>query len=119
MAKAREEAAKKGMRMAVPAGPATRAIVKTTSRKGERFNVRVSGAEKALVEQAARATRVTSSRFILESALRSAEEVVAAQTRFVLAPEQWTEFVAALDRPAKGIEALREAAAKPEPFRER
>lgn len=76
-------------------------------------------AEKGLVEEAARATHVTSSQFVLQAALRSAEEVLAGRTRFVLSPAKWDEFVALHDRPAREIPTLKKAAAKPRPFRER
>jgi uncharacterized protein (DUF1778 family) len=102
-----------------PVRPVTKAKARLPELKAERFNVRVSAAEKTLVEQAARALRVTSSQFIMEAALRSAEEVVADQIRFVLPHDQWAEFTAMLDRPAREIETLKEAAAKPRPFRER
>ena len=87
--------------------------------KSERFNIRATREEKALVEQAARATRVTSSQFVLQAAVQSAEEVLADQTRFVLPADKWDQFVALLDRPAREIPALKEAAAKPSPFGER
>jgi uncharacterized protein (DUF1778 family) len=87
--------------------------------KSERFNIRATREEKALVEQAARATRVTSSQFVLQAAVRSAEEVLADQTRFVLPADKWDQFVGLLDRPAREIPALKEAAAKPSPFGER
>ena len=90
-----------------------------TDTKAERLNIRTTTAEKALVEQAARASHVTSSQFVLQAALRSAEEVLADQTRFTLPPEKWAEFVALLDRPARDLPALREAASRPSPFSDR
>lgn len=87
--------------------------------KDARFDIRVTGDEKALVERAAQLAHMSSSRFILQAALSSAEHVVAEHTRFILPPEKWAEFVAMLDRPAREVEALREAAAKPRPFVER
>ena len=87
--------------------------------KGERFNIRATGEEKALVEQAARASRVTSSQFVLQAALRSAEEVLADRTRFVLPAEKWAKFVSLLDRPAREIPALKKAASRPSPFNDR
>jgi uncharacterized protein (DUF1778 family) len=65
--------------------------------KAERFNIRVTPEEKTLVEQAARASRVSASRFILQAALRSAEEALADQTSFVLPSAQWDAFVERLD----------------------
>lgn len=55
-------------------------------------------------------------RFVLQVALRSAEEVLADQTRFVVAAGAWAQFTALLDRPARVVPALREAVAKPSPF---
>ena len=59
------------------------------------------------------------SEFVLQAAVRSAEQVLADQTRIELTPESWDEFVALLDRPARVIPALRDAAEAPSPFRER
>lgn len=87
--------------------------------KSDRFNIRATPYEKALVEQAARASRMTASQFVMEAAVRSAEEIVADQTRFVVAPADWDAFVAALDRPARSIPALQRAAAKQSPFGDR
>jgi uncharacterized protein (DUF1778 family) len=84
-----------------------------------RFNIRVSSDEKCLVEHAARLSRMTSSQFILQAALRSAEEVTADHTRFLLSEDEWHEFTSMLDRSARELPALAEAAAKPRLFRER
>jgi uncharacterized protein (DUF1778 family) len=87
--------------------------------KATRFNIRATGDEKTLVEQAARSLHMTASQFVIQAALRSAEEVLADQTRFVLSSDKWTAFAAALDRPAREIPALKHAASKPSPFSER
>ena len=84
--------------------------------KGERFNIRAKREEKALVEQAAAASHMTTSQFVMQAALRSAEEVLADQTRFSISPEQWDSFVTALDQPAHVIVELEHAALKPSPF---
>ena len=87
--------------------------------KDERFNIRAKREEKALVEQAAAASHMTTSQFMMQAALRSAEEVLADRTRFALPTDQWDSFVAALDRPARVIPELERAASKPSPFNER
>ena len=87
--------------------------------KDQRLNTRASAEVKNLVEEAARATNMTASAFILQAALRSAQNVLADQTRFVLAPDQWSAFTAVLNRPAREIGALARAASKPSPFSER
>ncbi|MGV8083879.1 MAG: DUF1778 domain-containing protein [Coriobacteriia bacterium] len=87
--------------------------------KDERFNIRAKHNEKELVERAARATRMTTSQFVMQAALRSAEEVLGDQTRFVLPPDRWEAFLAALDRPTRTIPELKAAASKKSPFSER
>lgn len=87
--------------------------------KDQRLNIRASAEVKSLVEEAARASHMSASEFVLQAALRSAEQVLSAQTRFTLPPEQWDEFTRLLERPARTIPGLRGAAAKPTPFSER
>ncbi len=87
--------------------------------KDQRLNIRASAEVKRLVEEAARATHMTASAFVLQAALRSAQDVLADQTRFILAPDQWSAFTAVLNRPAREIGALGQAASKPSPFSER
>jgi uncharacterized protein (DUF1778 family) len=87
--------------------------------KDRSLNIRVTEEEKVMVEQAAHLTHMSMSRFMLLAALRSAEEVLADQTRFVLPSDQWDEFVALLDRPARVLPGLREVASKPSPFADR
>jgi uncharacterized protein (DUF1778 family) len=87
--------------------------------KDQRLNIRATAEVKNLVEEAARTTHMTASAFVLQAALRSAQEVLADQTRFILPEEQWAEFSALLDRPAREIAALKQAAARPSPFSER
>jgi uncharacterized protein (DUF1778 family) len=87
--------------------------------RDERFSIRAKREEKALVEQAAAASHMTTSQFVMHAALRSAEEVLTDQTRFTLPADQWDSFVAALDRPARVIPELERAASKPSPFNER
>jgi uncharacterized protein (DUF1778 family) len=87
--------------------------------KDQRLNIRASAEVKSLVEEAARASHMSASEFVLQAALRSAEEVLSSQTRFALPPEQWDEFTALLERPARSIPGLNEAADKPSPFSER
>jgi uncharacterized protein (DUF1778 family) len=86
--------------------------------KASRFNIRATTDEKRLVEQAALSSHMTTTQFVMRAALRSAEEVLADQTRYVVGPEQWDQFVTALDRPARAIPALQRAASKPSPFDE-
>ena len=90
-----------------------------TPARDERLNLRATAAEKRLLERAAIASHMSSTQFILQAALRSAEDVMADETRFALEPEEWSEFAAMLERPARSIPALAAAASKPRRFRER
>ncbi len=86
--------------------------------KDKTLNIRVTEPEKKLVEQAASLSHMGMSQFMLQATLRAAEEVLADQTRFVLPAEEWERFVALLDRPARVLPGLREAASRPSPFDE-
>lgn len=94
-------------------------FMQPTTGKQERFNIRTTHQAKALVERAARIARMTTSQFVLQAAVRSAEEIVADQTRFTLSPEKWDAFTEALDRPAREIPELKRALSKVSPFSER
>ena len=95
---------------------ATPTAATSKSGKKDRFSIRATTDEKALVERAARLSRMTMSQFVMQSAVRSAESVIADQTRFVLAPDDWEAFSEALDRPSREIAALKAAASKPRRF---
>lgn len=85
----------------------------------ERFSIRTTPEEKSLVERAAEVSRMNMSQFVIQAAVRSAESVLADQTRFTLDHEQWAAFSEALDRPDRQIEPLKEAASRKSPFRGR
>lgn len=87
--------------------------------KDKTVNIRVTEDEKAVVEQAAALRHMPLSQFMLQATLRAAEEVLADQTRFVVPADRWDEFIARLDRPARVLPGLREAASRPSPFDER
>lgn len=70
------------------------------------INLRISGEEKALIDQAARSTGKSRTAFILENALRVAEEIVLDRTRFTLDSEQWEQLNAALDTPPSEEQTL-------------
>lgn len=87
--------------------------------RNARFSIRSTEQEKKLVSRAAELAHMTTSQFVLQAAMRSAEELIADQSRFTLPPAEWDAFVAALDRPAREIPALKTAAEKPSPFSDR
>lgn len=60
------------------------------------INLRISDAEKALIDQAAQSMGKSRTAFILENTLRVAEEVILDRTRFTLDSEQWAQLHTAL-----------------------
>lgn len=56
------------------------------------------------------------STFVLESAIKEAEEVVNQNVHLALPDKQWKVFCKALDRPAREIPRLKKLFAKPDLF---
>ena len=73
------------------------------------INLRISNEQKALIDHAAKSSNKSRSAFIIENALRCAEEVLLDRTRFTMNAEQWERFTAALDsKPStEQVQALR------------
>jgi uncharacterized protein (DUF1778 family) len=69
------------------------------SAKSERIELRVSAQQKTAFARAAEARGETMTDFINDAASAAAEEALATRTSFPVSSEQWTAFVAALDRP--------------------
>lgn len=63
------------------------------------INLRISDAEKALIDQAAQSMGKSRTAFILENTLRVAEEVILDRTRFTLDSETWDALQTTLDTP--------------------
>src|SRR5688572_7650298 len=70
-------------------------------RRTKRLNLRASQKDKRLLEMAAAKQDVTVSDFVLESARARAEDILAEERHFVLSPERWKAFIAALERPVQ------------------
>jgi len=76
------------------------------TKKASRINIRASARQKSVLKEAARLQQTTMSDFVLENAVKAAQEVVARerladQTLFLLPRKQWDAFCAALEAPAK------------------
>lgn len=72
-----------------------------------RVNLRVDPKVKSVLLQAAKLQRVNLTEFMIRASQAAAETALADRTRWVLSPEAWREFNAALDAPPKEIPALR------------
>jgi uncharacterized protein (DUF1778 family) len=73
----------------------------TRSQRSDKLDIRISPEAKRVLQEAARERHTTISQFVVDSALRTAQEVLAERTRIGLTTEQWTAFMAALDAPAQ------------------
>jgi len=85
----------------------------------ETISLRIPAEHKALIDMAAALSGKNRTSFILENALRSAEELLTERTHFRMSPEQWQEFTAALDAPVQNNPALEKLLATPAPWEEK
>ena len=82
--------------------------------KAARMNLRIDPETDARIRQAAASAGVSVSTFVANAAGAAADDVLADRREFVLEPEQWEAFVRMLDRPARDLPKLREAARRGE-----
>src|SRR6516162_7441847 len=75
--------------------------------KNTKVQIRLGGAEKKLIERAAKVQRTTLSAFLLDNARAAAQQVLADQVEFILSPDRWEAFCKALDAPPKVKPALK------------
>lgn len=80
----------------------------TTIPKDDRIDLRVETDQKDFLNYAAQIRKMKLSAFVLASALKEAEEVVADKVHFLLSAKQWKAFSAALDEPAREIPKLKQ-----------
>ncbi len=71
-----------------------------TTRKDDRLNLRVTPEERKLLQAAADLENSTLTEFILKAARFRAEQTLADQTEFKIAPEKFQAFMAALENQA-------------------
>ncbi len=76
--------------------------------KSDRLNLRIEPELRELFEAAAAAAKMTLSSFILAATRIRAEQQLADRVDFSVTPEQWDEFMAALDRPPRKIPRLQQ-----------
>ena len=72
----------------------------------EVINVRIPAAQKAIIDSAAQLLGKSRTAFILDLAVRHAEDVLAEKTHFQLSTEQWDTFTTMLDAPVRPDSAL-------------
>lgn len=69
----------------------------TTLRRDRQIQIRAPQRAQRLIDRAAAMTGLTRSQFMLETAIREAENTLLDQRAFVLDQDQWKAFEAALD----------------------
>ncbi len=74
------------------------AIARGTRRKEDRLELRLEPANRRLLDEAAAASAMSTSAFVLSHATAAAHQVLADRTRFVLPDDRWDAFVALLER---------------------
>lgn len=82
----------------------------------EVINVRIPAEQKAIIDNAAQLLGKSRTAFILELAVRHAEDILAENTHFQLAPEQWDAFTTLLDAPVHPNPALDRLLSTPAPW---
>ncbi|CAG1022713.1 hypothetical protein MTYM_01935 [Methylococcales bacterium] len=80
--------------------------MQTQSNRSEKLDIRITPEAKQVLQEAAKERHTTISQFVLESALDSANAVLAERTRINLNAGQWEAFMAALDAPPRRHERM-------------
>lgn len=75
--------------------------------KDSRINLRITSRQEHLIRRAAAITDRSMTDFVLDSAARRAEEVLADRRWFVLSDDEWAAFDRALDAPLEHTSELR------------
>ena len=78
-----------------------------------RFSIRATAKQKELISRAAASRRQSISEFVLENSIEAAEGLALDNANFVLSPEKYRKFVAALDGPPRPNAALRKLFSEP------
>src|SRR5207237_4918384 len=71
------------------------------TQRSDKLDIRISPEAKRILQEAARERHTTISQFVIDSALATANDVLAERNRIGLNSEQWTAFMAALDAPPR------------------
>ena len=81
--------------------------------KSERLSLRANAWQRTLLKEASQIEGTTVSDFVLRSATRAAEDVLADRRVFALPDDRWEAFVEVLDRPARELPRLRKLLENP------
>lgn len=90
----------------------------TTTQKDTRIDLRIENTQKDFLVYAASLQNKKLSAFVVDCALKEAEELVSNKIQFALPQQQWKAFCTALDQPAREIPKLKKLFKTPNIFHE-
>lgn len=93
-------------------------LTRGTERKERRLELRLEPANRRLLDEAAAASAMSTSAFVLSHATAAAREVLANRTTFVLPEDRWDAFVQLLERDERPMPGLAAFLARPSVFDE-
>ncbi|MFP5342388.1 MAG: DUF1778 domain-containing protein [Candidatus Limnocylindria bacterium] len=76
-------------------------LARKAPRKDDRLELRLEPERRRLLDEAAAASSMSTSAFVLSHATNAAQDVLADRTSFVLPGDRWDAFVELLDRDAR------------------
>jgi uncharacterized protein (DUF1778 family) len=88
-------------------------IARSTPRKADRLELRLEPANRRLLDEAAAASSMSVSAFVLTHATDAAREVLADRTTFALPDDRWDAFTTGLDREERPMPELAAFLARP------
>lgn len=87
--------------------------MRTRSARSKKLDLRLSSADKRILEAAASISNCSVSEFVRDSALSRAHEMLADRRMFLLSQSKWAEFQAALDAPTRHIPRIQRLLTEP------
>lgn len=88
-------------------------VARRTKRKEDRLELRLEPDRRRLLDEAASASAMSTSAFVLSHATAAAQAVLADRTAFVLPSDRWDAFVDLLERDARPMPELAAFLARP------
>jgi uncharacterized protein (DUF1778 family) len=88
-------------------------VARRAPRKNDRLELRLEPERRRLLDEAAAASGVSTSAFVLDHATEAARSVLADRTFFVLPDDRWDAFVELLERDARPMPGLAAFLARP------
>lgn len=88
-------------------------MARSTKRKDDRLELRLEPTNRRLLDEAAAASSMSTSAFVLTHATEAARAVLADRTSFAVPDERWDAFTDLLDRDERALPGLAAFLARP------